>query len=58
MVQEWGDLFVQYLLSADFVADLPNPDPAKLTQELPLAAGVILVQNVHAITGSETIFGA
>ena len=57
MVQEWDDLIVLYPLSADFVTNLANPDPPA-TQELPLAVREVLVQNVHAVTGSETSFGA
>ena len=57
MVQEWDDLIVLDPLSADFVTNLANPDPPA-TQELPLAVREVLVQNVHAVTGSETSFGA
>ncbi len=57
MVQERDDLIILYPLSADFVTNLANPDPPA-TQELPLAVREVLVQNVHAVTGSETSFGA
>ena len=36
---------------------LVNPDPPA-TQELPLAVREVLIQYVHAVTGSETSFGA
>ena len=56
MVQEWNYLIVLYPRSADFVSDLANPNPPA-TQELPLAVRDVLIQKVHAATGSETSFG-